>query len=92
MVVSADPTLRPSRAWTCQTSTSTRLRPFGIRRSASHQFTRSNQRTGSAPINHSLPPRTTAWGRPSRAVWYHHVLHARHTRAGLRQFRVSDGP
>ena len=54
-------------------------RPLGIRRSASHQLTRSNQRTGSAPINHSLPPRTTASGPPVRACFHHHVLHARHS-------------
>jgi hypothetical protein len=64
MVVRAEPLLPPSLTCTCRTSTSTRLRPLGILRLTSHQLTRSNHRTGSAPTVHFLPLLTTAVGMP----------------------------
>lgn len=63
-VTMLDAGLFPNRTWTCQTSTSTRPCPRGIRRDSSHQATRSNQRTGSTTKRHSRPPRTTTAGVP----------------------------
>jgi hypothetical protein len=60
--------LFPKRTWTCQTSTSTRPCPRGIRRDSSHHATRSNQRTGSTTMRHSRPPLTTTAGAPCAAV------------------------
>src|SRR5689334_23472983 len=68
MVVRADLELFPSLTCTCRTSTSTPLLPLGIRRLVSHQLTRSNHLTGSAPTAHSLPRLSTAVGIPSLSV------------------------
>lgn len=67
-VTRADLTLPPKRTWTCQTSTSTRPCPRGIRVDASHHETRSNQRTGSTAICHSRLPLTTVAGIPWAVV------------------------
>ena len=64
----ADPAFLPSRTWSWRTSTSTLLNPLGIRRRVSHQLTRSNHLTGSAPTAHSLPLLSTAVGLPSVPV------------------------
>lgn len=69
MVVNAEWGLWPSLTWTCSTSTSTRLLPRGMRRSASHQLTRSNHLTGSALTAHRLPLLITAAGIPLVVVF-----------------------
>lgn len=68
IVARAELALLPSRTWTWRTSTSTRLLPRGIRLLVSHQLTRSNHLTGSAPTSHSLPRLSTAVGLPSLPV------------------------